>query len=219
MEEDYFIKIENSAEVLRKMFKLKDLIRSLRMDLDTIERFRQLKWSRKVLIEEKLSEIMESLKELERNLPERKTEEKEGKVEEKVEEKGALEEVEKRKEDLERIKEELTKLREKEEREFLPPEEFQLLIKEICLVTKNLGDVDLKNLVDSQMNLDAKKVEEKVNEFLKIVKKNKSIGVTQLAKFLDVDKKIVEEWGRILKEHDLVDIEHPVVSEVVFKER
>jgi len=213
MEEDYFIKIENSSEVLRKMLKLGDLVRNLRMNLDAIDKFRQIKLSRSILIEEKISEINELLNELESFLPEKKSK-GEGEA---VEEKGKVEEeLLKRREDLERIKEELTKLRAEEEK--LPPEEFQLLIKEIFIATKNLGNVDFRNLVDAQMNLDIGKIQEKVNEFLNVVRKNKIVGATQVAQFLNIDKRIVEEWGRILKENNLIDVE-PIAQELTFKAR
>ncbi|MCW1303310.1 MAG: hypothetical protein OH326_02900, partial [Candidatus Parvarchaeota archaeon] len=109
MEEDYFIRIGDSPELLRKAFKLDELVRELRANVEAMERFRELRWSRKLLILEKFSEIEEILEDLLALLPEKEEkyeERKEGKVEIKTE----VRPPPSRKIELEKIREELLQL-------------------------------------------------------------------------------------------------------------
>lgn len=217
MEEDYFIRIGESPEILRKAFKLDELARELRANVEAMERFRELRWSRKLLILEKFSEIEEILEDLLTLLPERE-ERREGE-ERKMVEVGREVTSTSRKMELEKIREELLRLQAAEEKTIVSSEHFKLLIDNLFLLTKNLENVDFRNLMDENLLISREKVEEKVREFLKLVERNKRISLSEASRVLGIDKNILSEWGRVLVEHNILALEHPIVEEPVFRLR
>ncbi|MCW1301192.1 MAG: hypothetical protein QW507_02810 [Candidatus Nanoarchaeia archaeon] len=218
MEEDYFIRIGDSPELLRKAFKLDELVRELRANVEAMERFRELRWSRKLLILEKFSEIEEILEDLLALLPEKEEkyeERKEGKVEIKTE----VRPPPSRKIELEKIREELLQLQASEEKTIVAGENFKLLTDNLFLLTKNLENVDFRNLMDENLLVSREKVEEKVREFLKLVEMNKRVSLSEASRVLGIDRNILNEWGRVLVENNILALEHPIIGEPVFKLR
>jgi len=60
-------------------------------------------------------------------------------------------------------------------------------------------------------------LETDVDKLLKIIEKNESISVEDLAKILKVGEEKIEEWGRLLEEHGLITIDYPTFGAPVFK--
>lgn len=47
-----------------------------------------------------------------------------------------------------------------------------------------------------------------------MLKKNKRISLSKLAELFKVDKKVVEEWGKILEENGYVEVDYPRFGEI-----
>jgi len=60
-------------------------------------------------------------------------------------------------------------------------------------------------------------LETDVDKLLKIIEKNESVPVDDLAKILKVSELKIEEWGRLLEEHGLIRMEYPAFGKPVLK--
>lgn len=60
-------------------------------------------------------------------------------------------------------------------------------------------------------------LETDVDRLLKIIEKNESVSVDDLAKILKVSEAKIEEWGRLLEEHGLVRMEYPAFGKPILK--
>lgn len=63
--------------------------------------------------------------------------------------------------------------------------------------------VKKKNKSDTQIDL-----------LYEMLKKNKRLTLTKLSELFKVDKKVVEEWGRILEENDYAVVDYPRFGEI-----
>ena len=52
---------------------------------------------------------------------------------------------------------------------------------------------------------------------LRLVEEKESIPISALAKYFDVDKKLIEEWAIILEEDNLAQLEYPMFGKIILK--
>lgn len=64
-------------------------------------------------------------------------------------------------------------------------------------------------------------LETSVDKLLDLVKKEKVIKFSDAAKKLNVNEKQIEEWGKILEDHKLIELDYPVVGKpvLIFREK
>ena len=58
-----------------------------------------------------------------------------------------------------------------------------------------------------------------IDELLEMVKKNGRIRTKDAAKRFGVSKSEIEEWGKILEEHGLIEIHYPPVGETELRKK
>jgi len=62
-----------------------------------------------------------------------------------------------------------------------------------------------------------KEHETQVDIMLKLIEEKENIPLNTLAKYFNVDKKLIEEWATILEDNKLVEIEYPFFGEITIK--
>jgi response regulator of citrate/malate metabolism len=61
------------------------------------------------------------------------------------------------------------------------------------------------------------KIETSIDNMLKLLEQKESISIEELAKELKVSEELIEEWAKILEEHQLVTIEYSLVGKPMLK--
>ncbi len=62
-------------------------------------------------------------------------------------------------------------------------------------------------------------VETYLDEILKIVEREGSVSVDEIRKRLEIPESKVEEWGKVLEKHNLIEVYYPPVGKPVFKKK
>jgi len=62
-------------------------------------------------------------------------------------------------------------------------------------------------------------VETYLDEILKIVEREGSVSIDEIRKRLEIPENKIEEWGRILEKHNLIEVYYPPVGKPVFKKK
>lgn len=62
-------------------------------------------------------------------------------------------------------------------------------------------------------------VETYLDEILKIVEREGSISVEEIRKRMDIPESKIEEWGKILEKHNLIEIVYPPIGKPIFKKK
>ncbi len=60
-------------------------------------------------------------------------------------------------------------------------------------------------------------LETNVDKLFQIVIKNKKVRISAAAKFFGVPENVVEDWGKILESHKLIDLHYPAIGAPVLK--
>ncbi len=96
-----------------------------------------------------------------------------------------------------------TKLKQK-----APEEEYEIVLEE-----KGKSKTEGKSRHVEQT------VETPLDELLELIINNGSVKIIDAAKTFNVKEKQIEEWARILEEHDLIEIHYPVIGKSVLRKK
>jgi hypothetical protein len=75
-------------------------------------------------------------------------------------------------------------------------------------------EVNARSFADRQ-----KRIETPLDELLELVMKKGSIRLSDAAKFFHVKESQLEEWARLLEEHDLMEIHYPTIGKPILKKK
>jgi DNA-binding transcriptional ArsR family regulator len=67
-----------------------------------------------------------------------------------------------------------------------------------------------KEKIDENLPIDM--IETDIDKMMNILETNKSVSIGELSKQLNVKVELIENWAKILEEHDLVEIEYPIIG-------
>lgn len=62
-------------------------------------------------------------------------------------------------------------------------------------------------------------VETYLDEILKIVEREGSVSIDEIRKRLEIPESKIEEWGKVLEKHNLIEVYYPPVGKPVFKKK
>ena len=90
--------------------------------------------------------------------------------------------------------------------------------KSIRIVEKTGSDV----IIEEKVDMDGKEiifVETNIDKLYKHIKEKGKVRVTEAAKMFDVKAEKIEEWGKILEDHDLIELHYPAIGKPILKIR
>ena len=90
----------------------------------------------------------------------------------------------------------------------------------IVLDIKNklIGVLSKKDLLISRVKTRVgPSLETSIDKLLHIIEKVESIDIEKVSKELNVSQQLVEEWGEILEEHGLIEVDYPAFGKPLFK--
>ncbi len=94
-------------------------------------------------------------------------------------------------------------------------------ISRLLVVNKDNKLIGIITKTDLSKIISKKKVEErvktKIDEMLEMIEKNEKISLNKISEQLRVPISIIEEWAKILEEHDVVEIEYPPIGSPIVK--
>jgi len=91
--------------------------------------------------------------------------------------------------------------------------------KKIETKKQELKLIELKR-PEKKSDTQAKKVETEFDQFIKLVKEKKEVGLAEIEKKFNLTREKAEEWARLLESHGLVEIRYPAFGEpkLIYKE-
>ncbi len=86
-------------------------------------------------------------------------------------------------------------------------------------IIKGISKDFLVRVIKEPEKLGVEFIETDLDEILKIVEREGSVSVEEIKKRLEIPEEKIEEWGRILEKHNLIEVYYPPVGKPIFKKK
>ena len=86
-------------------------------------------------------------------------------------------------------------------------------------IIKGISKDFLVRVIKEPEKLGVEFIETDLDEILKIVEREGSVSIDEIKKRLEIPEEKIEEWGRILEKHNLIEVYYPPVGKPIFKKK
>ncbi len=86
-------------------------------------------------------------------------------------------------------------------------------------IIKGISKDFLVRVIKEPEKLGVEFIETELDEILKIVEREGSVSIDEIKKRVEIPEEKIEEWGRILEKHNLIEVYYPPVGKPIFKKK
>jgi len=86
-------------------------------------------------------------------------------------------------------------------------------------IIKGISKDFLVRVIKEPEKMGVEFIETELDEILKIVEREGSVSIDEIKKRVEIPEEKIEEWGRILEKHNLIEVYYPPVGKPIFKKK